>query len=121
MKNRSMTMIGGKQPSIGVLNSLGNSGLDVGMMSMSQYSSMKVYCEPPTQVVSKLKTDDKGLNCIAFNPMGNCVATGGDDHYVRLWDASMGHDSKAFKPFLCPISAIAWNPQGGIVACAGTD
>jgi len=53
--------------------------------------------------------------------MGNCVATGGDDHYIRLWDASMGHDSKAFKPFLCPISAIAWNPQGAIVACAGTD
>jgi len=93
-------------------NSLASSSLDVGMMSMSQYTSMKIYCEPPTEVVSKLKTDDKGLNCIAFSPAGNCIATGGDDYYLRLWDAVHGHDNKAFKPFLCPLSSIAWNPHG---------
>lgn len=56
-----------------------------------------------------------------FAPSGTQVATAGDDYYLRLWDASHGHDSKAFKPFLCPISALCWNPQGNMIAVAGTD
>jgi len=47
---------------------------------------------------------------VVFSPGGSVVATGGDDNYVRLWDVTMGHDNKAFKPFLCPLSALNWNP-----------
>ena len=57
-----------------------------------------------------------------FSPAGNVLATGGDDYFLRLWDVSSGsHDNRAFKPFLCPISAVGWNPQGYMLAVAGTD
>lgn len=58
---------------------------------------------------------------MVFGPAGNVVATGGDDNFLRLWDVAAGHDNKAFKPFLCPLSAVAWNPQGNYLAVAGTD
>jgi len=92
-------------------------------MSMSGYNMYKSYCEPPTEVVSKLKADtDKGLNCCVFSPAGNIVATGGDDFYLRLWDVNTySSENKAFKPFLCPISAVAWNAMGSMIAVAGTD
>lgn len=56
-----------------------------------------------------------------FSPYGSSIATGGDDYFVRLWDANHGTDSKAIKPFLCPISALSWNAQGNLLAVAGTD
>ena len=97
----------------------GTSPIDTSKMSMSSYSSMKVYCAPPQEVAYKLKSGEKGLNSCAFSPFGGILATAGDDHYLRIWED--GTESKSFKPFLCPLSTVVFNANGSLIGVAGTD
>lgn len=118
--DRSMTMLSQSQHVSSSGYNKSPSTFDTSKMSMSQYSSMKVYCAPPQEVAHKLRAGEQGLNCISFSPFGSQLATAGDDNLVRVWDVD-GNESKSFKPFLCPLSSVVFNSNGNFLAVAGTD
>ncbi|GAA1844220.1 hypothetical protein GCM10009687_07230 [Asanoa iriomotensis] len=59
-------------------------------------------------VGDKLRSDDEFISTIAFSPRGDRIATGGDDHTVRLWNVPQ---RKLLHP---PWPSQAWTHQGSV-------
>ncbi|MFL5244968.1 MAG: WD40 repeat domain-containing protein [Gemmataceae bacterium] len=57
----------------------------------------------------------------AFHPNGTLLATGGDDHLVRLWDPNSGAERGALTGPEATVSKLAFSPDGKILAGAGFD
>jgi WD40 repeat protein len=58
----------------------------------------------------------QGVYCVAFNPDSKFIATGGADSTVRVWDAMTGKESANFKGHTGTVDAIAWSPNGCMIA-----
>jgi WD40 repeat protein len=53
---------------------------------------------------------------VAFAPDGRTIAAGGSERSVRIWDASTGELRRVLAQN--PITALAYSPDGGVLACA---
>lgn len=78
----------------------------------------------PLSAVS-FPSDIHSAFAVAFSPDGRLLATGGDDHLVRLWNLT---DPKHPKPVGKPLAghtntvfAVAFSPSGNLLATAGAD
>jgi WD40 repeat protein len=58
---------------------------------------------------------------ISFSTDGNVLATAGDDKTVRLWDAATGKPLHSFKSHTLPVGALAFSPNGKLMASAGAE
>ena len=68
-----------------------------------------------------LFTGHKGnVNCIAFSPNGQTIATGSTDKTVRLWDVATGENKRTLKGHLYSIHSIAFSPDGQTLASGST-
>ena len=47
----------------------------------------------PSYVSAKHFAHEKGATCLAFNQMGNLLATGGGDAVIKIWDINKGTES----------------------------
>jgi WD40 repeat protein len=65
----------------------------------------------------------KGNRAIAFTSGGTILATGSDGEggVVRLWDASTGKETQALNGHKGAITALAFSPDGSMVASGGSD
>jgi WD40 repeat protein len=61
------------------------------------------------------------VTAIAFPPQGDLVATGHDDHVVRLWDLASEQTVREFRGHGQAVSALAFSPDGKTLATAGED
>jgi len=59
-----------------------------------------------------------GVRCVAFSPDGRLLATGHGDSSVLLWDAATGTKLRVFPGRKVPIGAIAFTPDGALIAVA---
>jgi serine/threonine protein kinase len=62
-----------------------------------------------------------GMNCLAFSPDGNILASGTADNLVILWDAHTGTQVRNLEGHTAFISDLAFSPDGTILASASED
>jgi WD40 repeat protein/serine/threonine protein kinase len=58
------------------------------------------------------------LYSVAWHPGGTCLATGGDDGMVRIWNAQTGRQISEFATHAGEINQVAWSPDGKGLATA---
>lgn len=61
------------------------------------------------------------VNAVALSPDGAMLATAGDDHMVRLWNASDGTLVRSLRGHSDWIQRVAFSPDGLVLASAGND
>ncbi len=61
------------------------------------------------------------VTAVAFPPSGDFLATGHDDHVVRLWDLPHEQMIREFRGHDLAVSALAFSPDGARLATAGED
>jgi WD40 repeat protein/tRNA A-37 threonylcarbamoyl transferase component Bud32 len=61
------------------------------------------------------------INGVAYGPDGDRLASVGDDHLVRLWDAATGQQLRAFKGHTDDVLCIRFSRDGSRLASAGRD
>jgi WD40 repeat protein len=61
-----------------------------------------------------------GTLCMAFDPTGLRLASGGEDRALRIWDRTDG-TLETFTALPDPVRVAAWSPTTPIVACASRE
>ena len=61
------------------------------------------------------------IRSIEFSPDGKLLATGGNDHTVKLWEVESGRELKTFAGHLEQVSSISFSPDGVTIGSTGYD
>jgi WD40 repeat protein len=61
------------------------------------------------------------VTSIAWSPDGRCLASGGDDHTIRLWDPATGACTHTLSGHILTVDTIAWSPDGRCLASSSWD
>jgi hypothetical protein len=73
---------------------------------------------------TRLTSDSKTVNAIAFSPTGHILSTGSEDHTVRLWDVSDPHHpipQSTLTGQTNTVGSVAFSPDGHTLATSSSD
>ena len=61
------------------------------------------------------------VNAIAFSPDGSLIASGSEDHEVRLWQVATGRLIRRLEGHSSAVTAVAFSPDGNTIDSASND
>src|SRR6266487_702514 len=61
------------------------------------------------------------VNAVAWSPDGTLIASGSDDTFVQVFEASTGKRRAIYTGHTKEVAAVAWSPNGRLIASAGQD
>lgn len=68
-----------------------------------------------------LQSHTEAITCLAFNPKGTLLASGGDDRLVRIWQVSTGTELTTLRGHKGCVQSLAFSPDGDILATGASD
>jgi WD40 repeat protein len=93
---------------------------DTTLAAVSAAGGLTLYEATTGAVRHTLPGHDDGANCLAWSPIASSqlLATGGQDGFVRLWDATTGKQTAEVKLGNAWVEHLAWRPAGGLLFAA---
>ena len=76
---------------------------------------------PPEHCNHILSGHTSAVWSIAWSPDGRCLASGSDDHTIRLWDPATGACTHTLSGHSGSVLPIAWSPDGHCLASGSSD
>jgi WD40 repeat protein len=61
------------------------------------------------------------VSAIAFSPDGALIASGSEDHMVRVWQPASGRLVRRLEGHASAVTAVAFSPDGSVIASASND
>jgi WD40 repeat protein len=61
------------------------------------------------------------ISALAFSPDGNLLASGSDDHTIKLWDVATGTELRELRGHLAEVYTLAFAPSGRVLASGSFD
>jgi WD40 repeat protein len=58
---------------------------------------------------------------VAFSPDGKILASGSDDHTIKLWDVATGQEVRTLTGHTWEVWSVAFSPDGKILASGSWD
>jgi WD40 repeat protein len=77
--------------------------------------------EGPGQVLHRLAGHEGPVLAVAFDREGARMATGGEDRFVRIWDARTGAELLRLEGHTDKVYGVAFHPEGRLLASASND
>jgi WD40 repeat protein len=73
------------------------------------------------QRILTLEGHEAGVNCVAFSPDGNLIASGSDDQTVRVWEAGTGKEMMTLERHKSSVSSLAFSSDGQKIISGSED
>src|SRR5262249_42690412 len=80
---------------------------------------VKVWSWPSCELRATVETGK--IWSVAIDPESTRLATGGDDHLVRIWDISRGQQTMTVGRHSACVRCLAFSADGALLASAGDD
>ncbi|HEY2953292.1 MAG TPA: c-type cytochrome domain-containing protein, partial [Verrucomicrobiae bacterium] len=92
------------------------------LLASGSYREVKLWRHPRNvQKLSFAAATPRGLKTVTVSPDGKWIATGGDDHVVKLWSAANGRLAKEFPGHTAAILALRFSPDNTKLVSTSTD
>lgn len=64
---------------------------------------------------------ERGLACVQYSPSGKLIATGSNDHSIKIWDAETGECMRTFKGHTDLVRSLAFDEVRRRIVSASYD
>jgi len=75
--------------------------------------------EPPRLELFLQTGHTSNVTSVAYSPDGRRLATGSDDHTVKVWDAQTGQEALTLRGHTQSVTSVAYSPDGRRLAISG--
>jgi WD40 repeat protein len=96
-------------------------GSDGRLLVTADGEDLRVFEVKPWKLLVSWKAQQGKVTALALSPDGLLLATGGEDHTIRLWNPATKEELARWKAHDANVTALAFHPDGKTLASGGSD